>query len=63
MKTKKTFKSLDELSADSLDIAVAEGEKSNPHESDLLVEPWRFPPEDTARNHEGRGYPRWGINE
>jgi len=63
MKPKKTFKSLEELSADSIG-AVPEPEKPKPPQSKMFAEP---PPKISTNNFsrlsDVRGYHRWGINE
>jgi hypothetical protein len=63
MKPKKTFKSLEELSADSIG-AVPEPEKSKPLQPQVFAEP---PPTISTSNFrrlsDVRGNHRWGINE
>ena len=64
MKPKRTYKSLAELSADSLGAINAETEKTKSPEPQVVkdVRP-KIPLESLARVSEGRGYQRWGINE
>jgi hypothetical protein len=64
MKRKKTFKSLAELSADSLSAVRAPDEKAKPTKLDGFAEaPPKIPPNTPLRVPEVRGFHRWGINE
>jgi hypothetical protein len=64
MKPKKTYKSLTELSADSIGAVNAETEKTKPPQPHVAKDgPPQIPRESLSRVSEGRGYHRWGINE
>jgi len=64
MKSTKTYKSLAELSSDSLSAVTAETEKTKLPEPHVLKEvPPKIPHESLSRVSEVRGYERWGINE
>ena len=64
MKQKKTFKSLTELSVDSLRAVDAEPEKANPPEAQVPAEKRRGIRLDSfPRVPDIRGYHCWGINE
>jgi len=64
MKPKKTFKSLEELSADSIGAADPEAEKRKSPKPQVLAEPApKISPNNFPRLSDFRGYHRWGINE
>jgi hypothetical protein len=63
MKRTKTFKSLAELSADSIDAVDAELEEANPTEPQVPVESPRRIPDGFPRVSDARGFRNWGINE
>jgi len=64
MKPKKTYKSLTELSADSISAVNSEPEKRKPPQPRVAKDdPLKIPRESLSRVSEGRGYQRWGINE
>jgi hypothetical protein len=64
MTRKKTFKSLAELSADSIGAAEAEPEKTKHAELQLRIQaPPIIPPNKFAPAPQIRGYQGWGINE
>jgi hypothetical protein len=64
MKRKKTFKSLAELSADSIFAVDAEPGKAKPLESHTVGEaPREAPVAGTPRTRNARRYDGWGINE
>jgi hypothetical protein len=63
MKPRKTFKSLEELSADSI-VTVPEPEKQKSPKPQVLAEPPpKISPNNFPRLSDVRGNHRWGINE
>ena len=64
MKPSRTFKSLDEISANSGSSVDAEPEKLKPPKPQVLAEiPLKNPPEIDPHVPDVRGLHRWGINE
>ena len=64
MKQKKTFKSLAELSTDSIGAVDAEAEKKESSKPQVLAEAQRkAAPDSFPRVHDARGFRDWGINE
>jgi len=64
MKRKKTFKSLAELSADSIGAIHAEPEKTKPPEPHVpAAAPRKIPPDSFQRVPDVGGFHHWGINE
>jgi hypothetical protein len=65
MKPKKTFKSLDELSVDSIGALDADPQKVKPPESNSPdeVKPKTMEKQSFPEFADARGFHRWGINE
>jgi hypothetical protein len=64
MKQKKTLKSFEELSVDSLSAADAESEKIKPPKPKAHPQaPRNTPQASHPQIPDVRGYQRWGINE
>jgi hypothetical protein len=64
MKQKKYFKSLAELSADSIGPEHTDAEKMKPQEPQAFAKATsNIPPETRVRAHDLHRYHNWGINE
>jgi hypothetical protein len=65
MKPEKIFKSLAELSTDSIDARDAEPEKTTPEPLEMLANaaPGKIPADSLSRVPGVQGFYNWGINE
>jgi hypothetical protein len=64
MKRRKTYKSLAELTADSIGVIEAEPDKAKPEQAQVFADAQgKIPPENLLRVQPVPGFRGWGINE